>query len=107
MRSFPPAHGLSPGLRPSVHSFSNKQRNFAGKTEKEALQQLEMDAREARAKYGGEVTVRRPGHPLFGKKVRVTQTHLVYDARTFDGELQKALLNEAPARGIKLHFHVP
>jgi hypothetical protein len=98
---------LSPGLRPSVHSFSNKQRNFAGKSEKEAIQQLELDAREARAKYGGEVTVRRPGHPLFEQKVRVSRTHLVYDARTLDAEIKKALLEAAPEHGVELHFYVP
>jgi hypothetical protein len=68
---------LGPGLRPSVHTFSTKQRNFGGKISDEALRQLGLDAREARAKYGGEVEVRRPGHPLFGKKVRVSRTHLV------------------------------
>jgi hypothetical protein len=88
---------LSPGLRPSVHSFSDKQRNFEGKTRKEAIQQLETDAQEARAKYGGEVEVRRPGHPLFGKKVRVSRTHLVYDAKTLDAQLKKALLEAAPS----------
>ncbi|MBN1205699.1 MAG: hypothetical protein JXB05_12340, partial [Myxococcaceae bacterium] len=98
---------LGPGLRPSVHSFSNKQRNFAGKTRYEARQQLEVDAREARTKYGGEVEVRKPGHPLFGKKVRVSRTHLVYDGATLDSELRDALLREAPTHGVELHFHVP
>ena len=74
---------LGPGLRPSVHSFSNKQRNFAGMSENEALRQLELDAREARAKYGGEVEVRRRGHPLFGQKVRISRVHLVYDGKGF------------------------
>jgi hypothetical protein len=98
---------LSPGLRPSVHSFSNKQRNFASKTEKEAVQQLELDAREARAKYSGEVEVRRPGHPLFGEKVRVSQTHLIYDGTGLSPKLKEALLRAAPEYGVELHFYVP
>ncbi|WP_224364064.1 hypothetical protein [Hyalangium versicolor] len=98
---------LGPGLRPSVHSFSNKQRNFGGLSEDEALRQLELDAREARAKYGGEVEVRRPGHPLFEQKVRVSRTHLVYDAKTLDPEIKAALLEAAPLQGVQLHLYVP
>jgi hypothetical protein len=98
---------LGPGLRPSVHTFSNKQRNFAGKSLEEAINQLKLDAREARAKYGGEVEMRRPGHPLFGKKVRVSRTHLVYDATNLDSKIKNALLNAAPDHGVTLHFHAP
>jgi hypothetical protein len=95
---------LGPGLRPSVHTFSNKQRNFAGKSPQEARKQLELDAREAGAKYGGEVEVRRPGHLLFGKKVRVSRTHLVYDATNLDAKIKAALLDAAPNYGVELHF---
>jgi hypothetical protein len=98
---------LGPGLRPSVHTFSTKQRDFAGKTRREAVGQLEVDAREARTKYGGEAEVRRAGHPLFGKKGRVSRTHLVYDARGLDANLKDALLNAAPDHGVTLHFHAP
>jgi len=98
---------LGPGLRPSVHTFSNKQRNFAGMSEQEAVSQLKLDAREARVKYGGEVEVRRPGHPLFGKKVRVSRTHLVYDATSLDAKIKDALLEAAPNNGVTLHFHIP
>jgi hypothetical protein len=98
---------LGHGLRPSVHTFSNKQRNFAGKTQEEARTQLELDAREAQAKYGGEAEVRRPGHPLFGKKVRVSRTHLVYDGTNLDLKLKEALLQRAPFHHVELHFYVP
>jgi hypothetical protein len=98
---------LGPGLRPSVHAFSTKQRDFAGKTSSEAVKQFEVDAREAQAKYGGEVEVRRPGHPLFGKKVRVSRTHLVYDARALDSKIREALLERVPRHDVELHFHVP
>jgi hypothetical protein len=98
---------LGPGLRPSVHTFSTKQRNFAGKSPQEAVNQLKLDAREARAKYGGEVEVRRPGHPLFGKRVRVSRTHLVYDATNLDAKIKNGLLNAAPDLGVTLHFHLP
>jgi hypothetical protein len=98
---------LGPGLRPSVHTFSNKQRDFAGMSQGEAVNQLKLDAREARAKYGGEVEVRRPGHPLFGNKFRVSRPHLVYDAKSLDATIKKALLNAAPEQGVALHFHVP
>jgi hypothetical protein len=98
---------LGPGRQPSVHTFSNKQRSFAGKSPQEALKQLELDAAEARTKYGGEIEVRRPAHPLFGKTVRVSQTHIVYDGVGLSPELKKALLNDAPRLGVKLHFHVP
>jgi hypothetical protein len=98
---------LGPGQQPSIHTFSNKQRGFSGKSRQEALKQLELDAQEARTKYGGEIEVRRAGHPLFGKRVRVSQTHIVYDATTVDAELKRALLNDAPRLGVKLHFYVP
>jgi hypothetical protein len=97
---------LGPGLRPAVHTFSNKQRNFAGMNKQEAVNQMKLDAREARVKYGGEVEVRRPGHPLFGKKVRVVRTHLVYDPMNLDATIKEALLDAAPNHGVTLHFHV-
>ena len=98
---------LGPGRPPSVHSFSNKQRDFAGMSENEALGQLELDAREARAKYGGEVEVRRRGHPLFGQKVRVSRVHLVYDGTGLSSALKDALLEAAANNGVELHFYVP
>lgn len=98
---------LGPGLRPSVHSFSTKQRSFAGKTPKEAVQQLDVDANEARAKYGGEVEVRRRVHPLFGQKVRISRVHIVYDGTGLSPKLQEGLLKAAPDHGVELHFYVP
>jgi hypothetical protein len=96
---------LDSGARPSVHSFSNKQRGLSNKSIQEAIKQLQQDIQEARAKYGGTVEVRRPGHPLFGRKVGVTRVHLVYDGEGLSPKFQEALANEAYSRGVELHFH--
>jgi hypothetical protein len=98
---------LGLGRQPSVHSFSDKQRNFSGKSLDEAVNQLEIDSREARTKYGGVVEVRRRGHPLFGQKVRVSRVHIVYDGTGLSSSLQKELLKAAPELGVELHFYVP
>ncbi|WP_224365018.1 hypothetical protein [Hyalangium versicolor] len=98
---------LSPGVRPSVHSVSNKQHSFAGKSVNEALEQFRADSQEATTKYGGVVEVRRRGHPLFGQKVRVSQVHLVYDGTGLSSTLQEELLAAASKRGVQLHFYVP
>jgi len=98
---------LSPGLRPSVHSFSNKQHSFSGKSLDKMLEQLEIDSREARTKYGGVVEVRRRSHPLLGQKVRVSQVHIVYDGTELSSKLKDALLKAAPRYGVQLHFYVP
>ena len=98
-------HG--PGRPPSVHSFSNKQHDFSGKSLDEMRKQLRSDSWEATAKYGGVVEVRRRGHPLFGQKVRVSQVHIVYDGTGLASQLKDALLEAAPDLGIQLHFYVP
>ena len=38
------------------------------------------DINEALTKYGGEVEIRKPGHPLYGKIAKVSEVSLVYDA---------------------------
>jgi hypothetical protein len=98
---------LGAGSRPSVHSFSNKRHDFSAKNLNEALQQLRTDIGEAQLKYGGMVEVRRPGHPLFGRKVIVTRVHLVYDGRGLESQFRQPLANEARNRGVVLHFHEP
>jgi hypothetical protein len=98
---------LGPGRQPSVHSFSNKQHDFAGSSVDEARAQLKIDSLEATTKYGGLVEVRRLGHPLFGQKVRVSQVHIVYDGTGLSSELKDALLERAPRHGVQLHFYVP
>jgi hypothetical protein len=98
---------LGPGRQPSVHSFSNKQHSFSGKSWDEMLEQLRADSREATTKYGGLVEVRRRGHPLFGQKVRVSQVHIVYDGRGLSSTLKDDLMKAAPDFGAELHFHVP
>jgi hypothetical protein len=98
---------LGPGRRPSVHSFSNKQHSFSGKSWDEMLEQLRADSREATTKYGGVVEVRRRGHPLFGQKVRVSRVHIVYDGKGLSSKLQDDLMKAAPDFGVELHFYVP
>jgi hypothetical protein len=98
---------LGPGLKPSVHSFSIKQRNFSSMSSEAAVDQFTMDALEARTKYGGTVEVRRPGHPLFGKTVNVSRVHVVYDGKTLLPELRGALSNQAFQENIALHFYEP
>ncbi len=96
---------LRPGRTPSVHSFSNKQRDFRSTSEKEISNQLAADSREALTKYGGMVEVRRPGHPLFGHKVTVSRVHLVYDGRDLTSNVKNKFTREARDLGIELHFH--
>jgi hypothetical protein len=96
---------LSAGSRPAVHSFSNKKRSLASRDLDDTLKQLQADLQEARLKYGGTVEVRRPGHPLFGRKVIVTRVHLVYDGQGLTDPLRKALSNEALNNGVDLHFY--
>jgi hypothetical protein len=96
-----------PSRRPNVHSYSTKQHDFSGKGRDDAVKQLRLDGREAQAKYGGTVEVRRPDHPLFGQKVVVSRVHIVYDGERVSSELREALLKEAHASGVELHFHVP
>jgi hypothetical protein len=98
---------LGPGRQPSVHSFSDKQHDFSGKSLEKMLEQFELDSREARIKYSGVVEVRRLGHPLFGQKVRVSQVHVVYDGTGLSSELKDAFLKVAPQYGVQLHFYVP
>jgi hypothetical protein len=98
---------LGPGRRPSVHSFSNKQHDFLGKSPKEVQNQLKSDSLEATTKYGGVVEVRRRGHPLLDQKVRVSQVHIVYDGTGLSSELQNGLLKAARNHGVQLHFYIP
>ena len=98
---------LGPGGRPNVHSFSVKQRDFSSMSVDDAVRQVRADALEAKTKYGGTVEVRRPGHPLFGKKVVVTRVHLVYDGEKILLEFKNDLSAAATAQQVELHYHVP
>ncbi|WP_224250314.1 hypothetical protein [Hyalangium gracile] len=98
---------LSAGMRPNIHSFSMKQRDFGALSQREALTRVNIDAREAQTKYGGTVEVRRPDHPLFKEKVVVNQVHLIYDGRSLSADLKRVLSSEAAAHEVELHFHVP
>jgi hypothetical protein len=98
---------LGPGLRPSVHTFSNKQRNFTAMSPDEALRQYKADLQEVHAKYSGIVEVRRPGHPLFQQKVEISQAHIVYDGGLVPIPIRNELSRYARSRGAVLHFHDP
>jgi hypothetical protein len=97
---------LGPGQRPVVHSFSDKQHDFSGKSSQAAREQLRIDVREARTKYAGSVEIRRPGHPLFGRTVVVSRVHIIYEDEGLLPEIKRALLDEARNLGVELHFHV-
>ena len=96
---------LGPGRTPTVHSFSIKQRDFTRLKSVDAEQQLRTDAQEALTKYAGTVEIRRPGHPLFGRKVIVTRVHLVYDEKGVVPDLQGAFEEIARRLKVELHFH--
>jgi hypothetical protein len=96
---------LRPGLKPDVHVVSTKRHDFLNKSHREAGTQLEQDVAEATTKYGGTVEVRRPGHPLFGRKVDISRVHLVYDGRNVSVELKDSLSREALRSNVSLHFH--
>lgn len=92
---------------PRVEAFSTKQRDFTRVSDKELKRQVEADAREALRKYGGSVEVRRPGHPLFERRVSVTRVHVVYDEGLVpqDLELRNQMKLSAGDLGVTLHFH--
>jgi hypothetical protein len=96
---------LRPGWTPTVHSFSNKQHGFKSMSEKEMRNQLTVDVKEALTKYGGTVEVRRPGHPLFGRKVSVSRVHLIYDGKGLQPEVQRKLTTASTNLTVELHFH--
>jgi hypothetical protein len=57
------------------------------------------------AKYGGEVQIRRPGHPLFGRTATVSRVHLVYDAEGLTPSIKETLETASRRFKIELHFH--
>jgi hypothetical protein len=65
---------------PRVESVSVKRRNFLNKNAQEVERQVRVDTQEALNQYGGNLEVRRPGHPLYGRTVQVFKVHLVYEA---------------------------
>lgn len=95
------------GSTPRVESISTKQRDFKRMSIDDARDRVRADAREALTKYGGEVEVRRRGHPLFGRRVAVSRVHLVYDGKLVPevSEFTDAMLEAAKEAGVELHFH--
>jgi hypothetical protein len=51
------------------------------------------------------VEIRRPGHPLFGRKVHASRLHLVYDEQGITPEFKRELTKRAEKLNIELHFH--
>ncbi|HVG61986.1 MAG TPA: hypothetical protein VNA24_25710 [Hyalangium sp.] len=92
---------------PRVESISTKQRDFKRMSREEARDQVRADVREALTKYGGEVEVRRRGHPLFGRRVTVSRVHLMYDGGLVPelSEFREAMRKTAEEAGVGLHFH--
>ncbi len=95
---------------PRVETVSTKQRDLRSMEPTDLSRQVQIDAREAVAKYGGEVEVRRPGHPLFERRVPVSRVHLVYDESLvpLKSELRGQMRRAAREAGVELHFyHAP
>ena len=95
---------LRSGARPVVHSFSNKQRDFNAMSTQQAQASLAADIQEAMSKYGGTLEIRRPGHPLFGRKVVVSKVHLIYDGKLVSNKTMDLLQFKARKADVKLHF---
>jgi hypothetical protein len=97
---------LRPGSLPIIHSFSNKQRNFSAMSARALQDCVVADVREALTKYGGMVEIRRPGHPLFGRKVTIIKVHLIYDGRlVLQRRTRVAIQQLARNSNVEVHFH--
>ncbi len=92
---------------PRVESYSVKQRDFTRMDPNDIADQVRADAREAAAKYGGSIEVRRPGHPLFERRVVVSRVHLVYDEGMIPdlAQLRRQMVLTAKSQHVELHFH--
>ncbi len=88
---------------PRVESYSCKMRSFHGWEENQVAAQVAADVREALLRYGGEVQIRRPTHPLFGRTVRVSKVHLVYEAKGV-GAMAESIRRAAKKHGVEIHF---
>ncbi|HYO51845.1 hypothetical protein [Archangium sp.] len=88
---------------PRAESYSCKMRSFRGWSQEQIEAQVAADVREALTRYGGEVQVRRPTHPLFGRTVRVSNVHLVYEAKGV-GTWTEAIRDIATNLGVEVHF---
>ena len=90
--------------KPHVEAYSCKSRMLKGQevTSIEAI--VEADVKEALAKYGRRVEVRRPDHPLFKQEVEVAKVHLVYEAKLVDPSLREAIIKAGTKQGVEVHF---
>jgi hypothetical protein len=98
---------VKPGAVPRVYTFSIKQRNFKAKSEEKILEQITADAKYAKKHYGGTVEIRRPGHPLFGQKVKIEKVYLVYDAELvpMSDKLRIMIQELEQTYGVEVRFH--
>jgi hypothetical protein len=100
-------------------AVSNKSRDFKAKVTDYTTAELEtvrtqvrVDVQELFGKYGGDVYVRRPSHPLFNQKVNVRELILVYENKS--GLINRELLeivratarDEASRLSRRIDFHL-
>jgi hypothetical protein len=94
---------LEEGSVPRVETISVKKRNFAKMNMNDVRAQVKTDTRQALDQYGGSLEVRRPGHPLYGRSVRVSKVHLVYETKGVDS--WKAVIQEVCDEAkVEVHF---
>jgi hypothetical protein len=94
---------LQEGGVPRVETLSVKKRNFETMSKNDVRNHVEADTRQAVGQYGGSLEVRRLGHPLYGRSVRVSKVHLVYEAKGVGS--WKALIQDLCDRdGVEVHF---
>jgi hypothetical protein len=94
---------LKEGSVPRVETVSVKKRHFLKMSAKEVRQQAIADAQEGISKYDGRLEVRRPGHPLYGRTVQISNVHLVYETRGV-GEWRGLIQEVCKQVGVEVHF---
>ncbi|MFL5346051.1 MAG: hypothetical protein ACJ8AT_14775 [Hyalangium sp.] len=88
---------------PRVDSMSVKKRNFANKSDRDVRRQVEADAEQAKSQYGGQLEVRRLGHPLYNRTIQVSKVHLVYDT-TGVGKWKMVIQEVCDQHHVEVHF---
>ncbi|WP_224365286.1 hypothetical protein [Hyalangium versicolor] len=94
---------LKEGSVPRVETVSVKMRNFSKLSESEVRDLVQADLQEAMNKYGGRLEVRRPGHPLYGRTVQVSQIHLAYSEQSL-GTWRALIEKLCQQARVKVHF---
>jgi hypothetical protein len=94
---------LKEGHVPRVESVSVKKRTFSRMSKREVERTVSADLQQATSQYGGLLEVRRPGHPLYGRTVQVSQVHLVYDVQSV-GTWKSFIQDLCRERRVEVHF---